>query len=192
MKRLLFGITSLTLSVHEAGAQSCLADCSQPTSSYCLYLKGTLSNVSAGFSQLYEFIRTPPVNASRTLQKAQLQLFFGMQDIDDVCKRSETTLSKTEVTNDGPSYCLFTATLSKWASTQTVKGSIGIPPHLRLRVEFAPVMHFAIDASAGTAMLYLGDTLLQSDWGGHISDIWLSVDLAVIKTENGCIRYQFK
>ena len=192
MKRFLFGITSLMLSVHEAGAQSCLADCSRPPSSYCLYLRGTLPNVSAGFSQLYEFIRTPPVNASRTLQKAQLQSFFGMQDIDDMCKRSETTLSKTEVTNDGPSYCLFTATLSKWESAQTVKGFIGIPPHLRLKVEFAPVMHFAIDASAGTAMLYLGDTLLQSDWGGHISDIWLSVDLVVIKTENGCIRYQFK
>ena len=192
MERLLLGIVSLLLSVHAAGAQSCLAYCSGPPSSYCLHLQGTAPNIAAGFSQFYEFLRALPVNGSRILPKPQLQSFFGMQGADDTCKRSETSLSRTDIANDGPSYCLFTATLSKAASTQTIKGSIGIPPHLRLKMEFAPVMHFAIDAYAGVAMLYLGDAFLQSDWGGHISDVWFSPDLAVIKTENGCTRFQFQ
>jgi hypothetical protein len=192
MQRLLFGMVFLLLGMQVAGAQACLAHCAEPSSTYCLFLRGTQSNVSAGVSTLYEFIGALPANGSRTLQKPQLQSFFGIQGSDDVCKRSDTTLSRTDIANDGPGYCLLTTTLANIPSAKTIKGSIGIPPNLRLKVEFAPVIHFSIGAYDGPLMLYLEDALLQSEWGGHVSDIWLSLDRAVIKTENGCVRYQFK
>lgn len=163
-----------------AAADECRV-CDDPESPYCLHLKE--SRYADSFKELYHIFQAPETDL---ISAKQLQDLF--KEHNDPCHRSDTTIRKNLLTNQGNG-CDMTTNLSL-SSDKTVKVKITIPADLyssMLKSEKA--VNFK--TIGWPIVLAIDDPDLEADWGGDVSRLVLTEKYARIPRIRGCIQYDF-
>jgi hypothetical protein len=171
----------------------CQIEC-EKESALCLNIPSLVAgkDIPWAFHHLNRYLRAKFPNT--IIVPNMLLGFFGMTPAEDPCNRGETIVEGGLVRNSGKDACRISVSVPVLAGANNLTIGFDVPTELRGNIS-KDGDTFKIDFSnvplISTPQFWIGNDLLNGDWGGKIIWIMFGPSRSIVSTENGCLSYAY-